>query len=160
MNAARVDAAISSCVRHRKPVYLEIPCNVATEKVNGVMPIGSLSGIRGGGSDATSLQTMLETVIPHLVRSKKMIVMVGSNVISCEAVKELKQLIDHLQCASVHFADAKGILDESSENFMGCYWSSISIPPIQDLIDDADFLLVVGPYFSDYINVGWSMNFQ
>jgi TPP-dependent 2-oxoacid decarboxylase len=157
--AVRIDDSISSCLRHRKPVYLEICCNLATEQVMGIMPIGSLLNLQGGVSDCTSLNHVLDTVIPVISRAKKMIVLAGSNIMACESIEHFRQLVDRLKCATAHLPDGKGILDETSENFMGCFWGSVSIPPIQDLVDGADLILVVGPYFSDYVNVGWSIQY-
>jgi TPP-dependent 2-oxoacid decarboxylase len=103
-------------------VYLEIACDMAALSVHGLMPIGSLLELCHNRSDSTSFAAAVAAVSSRIRGSKKLITLCGSKIYSARCIHPFRKFVEQLGCAVAHFPDGKGILNECSDNFLGCYW--------------------------------------
>jgi TPP-dependent 2-oxoacid decarboxylase len=95
--ASIIDEAIFHCLTVRKPVYLEIPCNLCITKVYEPTPICNFNNVFHHISDAISLDTAEHEVLSHIKASNKPVLIGGVYIRKAVAAEEF-----------LHFANALG----------------------------------------------------
>ena len=106
---AVIDRAIDTALRHRKPVYLEIPCNLASLSVTVPTPRGFAAGQR---SDPISLASAVEHAADLLARASKPVLVAGSRLRPPEARAAFRKLADASGYAVAVLPAAKGMFPE------------------------------------------------
>jgi pyruvate decarboxylase len=156
-DAARmIDEAISTAFKKKKPVYLEIPCNLALHPVTSPVPITSVKEMPRKLSDSQSLETALEDIVRAIDASTKPVLLAGSKLRMAEATDQFKQVAERLDCAVAIMPDAKGLFPENHPNFIGRYWGSVSSHHVAEVVESSDLVIMAGPVLNDYTTVGWS----
>ncbi|MBS1063838.1 alpha-keto acid decarboxylase family protein [Gluconobacter wancherniae] len=150
---AKIDHVIRTALREKKPAYLEIACNVASEPCVRPGPVSSLlSHLK---ADELSLQVALEESLELLGKAQNVVILVGSKLRACEALDETVALADKLGCAVTVMAAAKSFFSEAHPGFRGVYWGEVSSPGVEDVIKSADAIISLAPVWNDYSTVGW-----
>jgi pyruvate decarboxylase len=149
-----IDFAICEALRKQKPVFIEIPCNLAAAQC--AVP-GPKSGmVTKNVSDHETLEMAVEEARKWVAQLKKPIMMIGPKVRSARAEQEAVLLADTLGCAVVVMAAAKGLFPETHPQYAGVYWGSVSQESTRTIVDWTDGVVCIGAVFSDYSTVGWS----
>ncbi|MDZ4742534.1 MAG: thiamine pyrophosphate-binding protein [Verrucomicrobiota bacterium] len=149
-----IDEAITLCLRDKKPVYLEIPCNIANAKVPApgplVFPPSAVT------TDPASLQAAVDAAVSHLENTVKPVLIAGVKLASQEAMTSFAKLADALACAVAVMPNAKGLFPESHSGFIGTYWGEVSSPDCAEVVESSDCQIFAGPIFNDYTTTGWT----
>ena len=154
-DAARmIDQAITVCLARRKPVYLEIACNLAGVELPESTPI-SLPPVRPA-ADTAALESAVEALAARIDAAVKPVLVAGVKLRSQDATTAFRQLADALGCAVAVMPDAKGLFPESHPAFIGTYWGSVSSPNCAEVVESSDCQLFAGPMFNDYTTTGWT----
>lgn len=149
--AAQIDTAIEKALRHRKPVYLEVACNIASAAVSAPNPRDFSKII---STDPKSLKAAVEHAARLLNEAQKPVLLAGPNVRAGKAEAELRQLTDATGYAVAITPDAKSLFDETHPNYMGIYWGPVGTPGCSSVVESADRCLLVGAKFTDYTTTG------
>lgn len=150
---ALIDAAISACVKHRKPVYIEVPCNLAGSPLPQPQP---LSFPRSKECDRAALEAAVDAAAQMLNAAVKPVLIAGVKLRPWEATIAFRQLADAAGCAVATMANAKGFFPESHPAYIGTYWGPVSSPGCAEVVESADVYLFAGPLFSDYTTTGYT----
>lgn len=155
--AFNVDKAIYTALKLRKPVYLEIACDLVSKFIAEPVPI-NLATYGNLHCDELSLEVALCSCTRAIQHSNVPMVVLGSEIKSLGLVtlRLLEHFIETLQAAVVVQPDAKGCFDETSPLFAGTLWGSLSSRHVQQVISQADLLIRVGVVLSDASTVGFS----
>lgn len=151
---AKIDHAIRTALREKKPAYIEIACNLAAAKCSVPGPISTI--IDEQPSDAASLKQAVEAATKFLRNKKKPVLLIGSKLRAAGAEREAIELAEALGCSVAVMAAAKSFFPEDHPQFIGIYWGGISAPGAQAIVDWADSVICLGPVFNDYSTVGWT----
>jgi pyruvate decarboxylase len=149
--AAQIDSAIAIALREKKPVYIEIACNIAN------FPISSPTKRAFNAtkiSDSSSLKAAVEAAANMLNQATKPVLICGSKMRACNAMQSVSDLSLAAQYALAVMPDAKGFISEAHPNFIGIYWGQVSWPNCAEIVDSSDAYLVVGANENDYTTVG------
>ncbi|WP_122049592.1 alpha-keto acid decarboxylase family protein [Asaia bogorensis] len=149
---AKIDHVIRSALREQKPAYLDIACNVANAPCSRPGPIAALLT---PACDQSSLDAALERTVSWLKGKKDIVILVGSRIRAAQAGQKAADLASHTGWPVTIMAAAKSFFPETHPSFRGLYWGEVSDPGVQDLVENADALLCLGPVFNDYSTVGW-----
>ena len=168
------DSAFRYCLSMRKPVYLgmlclftpfhvalitlffnkEISCDLAAVPVSNPNPLPVPSKAL---SDATSLEACLTDCLRCLDKAVSVVVVGGSKLRADEgAVDAFSRFVESIGCAVAMQPAAKGIFNESHEQYIGCFWGSVSDPCCEEIVESADLVIYIGTVFNDYSTTGWS----
>jgi pyruvate decarboxylase len=153
-----IDNAISMCLARRKPVYLEISCNIATQGICKPSIVSRFSMICCC-SDQTALSTALHNVSEAVNNVQDVVVIVGSKVNSHSLCQQVNDILEKMKCAVTVMPDGKGRVNEQSDYFVGTYWGNISSGYSQEIVEKADLVILIGPTLNDYTTCGWTTNF-
>ena len=149
-----IDEAVTLCLRDKKPVYLEIACNLAAAEVPAPAPLTLPPAKRR--SDPASLAAAVEAAAGRLERSVKPVLVAGAKLRPQGAAASFKKLADALACAVAVMPDSKGLFPESHRGFIGTYWGAVSGPNCAGIVESSDCQIFAGPAFNDYTTVGWT----
>jgi TPP-dependent 2-oxoacid decarboxylase len=149
-----IDEALTFCLRRKKPVYLEIACNLAAASVPA--PVALTLPPARPRSDPASLAAAVTAAVAHLGISLKPVLLAGVKLRPQDATAAFKKLADALACAVAIMPDAKGLFPESHGGFIGTYWGEVSSRDCAAIIESSDCQIFAGPQFNDYTTTGWS----
>lgn len=149
-----IDAAITTCLAKRKPVYLEIACNLAGAEVPAPSPLSFPPAVQT--SDPTALSAAVEAAASRISAAVKPVLVAGSKLRCAGAGEAFAHLADALGCAVAVMPDAKGLFPEDHPSFIGTYWGEVSSPNCSQIIESSDCQIFAGPIFNDYTTTGWT----
>eukprot|EP01031_Cornospumella_fuschlensis_P044213 gene44213-54059_t len=123
----KIDEALKLCVSKKKPVYLEIPCNLTGNTVPRPEPVRMIPETSIlPVSDEVSLECALRSICDAVDDAQKILLVGGSKLRSANAIDNFSKLAETLGCCVTVTPDAKSMFDEFDKNFLGHYWGSIS----------------------------------
>lgn len=149
-----IDRAIRTALLKRKPVYIEIPTNLAGEICPQPGPISTVN--EPATSDGVAVAAAVANTVEHLMAKQKPIVLIGPKARRAGAHKELLRAVEALGCAVVLQPAAKGIFPEDHSQFAGIFWGQVSSLAADSIVNWADILFCIGTVFTDYSTVGWT----
>lgn len=150
---AVIDLAIETALRRRKPVYLEIDCNLAAQVVPSPTPRDFETGSR---SDPAALAAAVAQAADLLASATRPVLVAGPRVRPPEIRAAFRKLADAAGYAVAVQPAAKGMFPEDHPAFAGLYWGPVSSPGVASLVESSDAYLFAGGLFSDYSTSGYS----
>ncbi|MCW8397287.1 thiamine pyrophosphate-binding protein [Legionella sp. PATHC038] len=153
----QIDSAIAIALEKKKPVYIEIACNIAGASVSP--PTQRALNVKRL-SDTSSLAAAIEDAANHLNSAVKPVLIAGSKSRPCEATAMIEALSHSCGYALAAMPDAKGFVSEQHPNYIGIYWGPVSSPGCAEIVESSDLYFFIGPNFNDYTTVGHMCNIQ
>ena len=150
---AAIDRAIETAIARRKPVYLEIGCNLAALSVPAPTPRGYRGGTR---SDPTALSAAVSHAADLLASATRPVLVAGPRIRPPEARAAFRKLADAAGYAVATQPAAKGMFPEDHPAFAGLYWGPVSSPGVAAMVESADAYVFAGGLLSDYSTTGYS----
>lgn len=148
-----IDRAIHIALVRKKPVHIEIACNLSTELISAPNPL-NLKPIKK--SDPASLKACIEHVSRFLNKARQTVLVAGGKLRAAEGMESFKKLSDQSGYGVACMPNAKGFFPETHSNFIGIYWGNTSSPGCREVVESSDAYLFAGPIFNDYTTVGFS----
>jgi len=146
-----IDQTIAACLRRRKPVYLEIACNIAALEVPAPQPYQFW---QKPTSNPEALREAVDQAAAWLNAAVKPVAVGGVKLRAAGALDAFRQFIDASGYAVAMMPNAKGFFPEEHPNFVGIYWGPVSSPGTEAIVESADAYLFAGPVLSDYASCG------
>ncbi|GAA6614636.1 thiamine pyrophosphate-binding protein [Scytonema sp. NUACC26] len=145
--------ALETAIQKRKPVYIEIACNLVTLPIPKSVPLQLKRHVE---SNPVALKAAVEAVAAKLDRAVKPALVAGVKLRAFEAIAAFQKLALASRYAVAIMPNAKGMFPETHPQYIGCYWGQVSSPGCAEIIESCDAYLFAGPIFNDYTTVGWS----
>lgn len=149
----QIDHTISTALRLRKPVYLEVASNIANAPIS--MP-HAMALTPGWKSDPQSLAAAVEHAAALLNAAAKPVLVAGVQLRSTGAETAFGDLARNCGYGVAAMPNAKGFFDETHPQYMGIFWGSVGSPGCGQIVSSADIGLWAGTTFTDYTTVGHS----
>ncbi len=153
----QIDRAIDTAMLQRKPVYIEIACNIAGAATSAPVARGFA---RRPPSDPAALEAAVADAAGRLNAAARPVLVAGGLVRAGNAEAELRALAAASGYATAVMPDAKSFLSEESPAFMGLYWGPVSSPGCGEIVEASDLPLFVGAKFNDYTTTGHTLAFN
>lgn len=147
----QIDRAIDTALRHRKPVYLEIPCNLASAATSAPNP---RTFDAAPTVDPATLDAAVDHAAEFLNGAVKPALVAGVGLRACRAEAPFRETADASGYAVAAMPNAKSFFSESHPGYIGTYWGPVSSPGCNEIIESCDAVLYAGPTFTDYRTVG------
>eukprot|EP00741_Cyanophora_paradoxa_P001692 tig00000498_g1642.t1 len=148
-----IDKAIAAALKTKKPVYIEISCNLSGAKCPAPVPM-CLDKIPK--SNPWSQEQAVMRVAELWSGAVKPVLVAGSRMRGTEARATFLKLAERGASAVAVMPDAKGMFPENHGQFIGTYWGMASAPFTCEVVESCDLYVFVGPIFNDYTTVGYS----
>ena len=149
-----IDKAISAALREKKPVYIEIPCNLSATQCSKPGPLSTLG--EPSKSDLSSLATAVRAASNMLKKAVRPVLLAGPRLRAYGGMSTFRELAEAIGCGVAVMPSAKGFFPEQHKQFIGVYLGSVSSLGCGEVVDSADVVLAAGPIFTDYTTVGWT----
>ena len=150
---ALIDGAIDLALRRRKPVMLEIACNLAS------MPVTAPRPRRFGAaptSDAAALADAADHAAKLLNKASRPVLVAGSKLRPPASREAFLKLADASGYAVASVPAGKGMFPETHSAYAGIYWGPVSWPGVASVVESADAYLFAGTLLSDYATTGFT----
>jgi TPP-dependent 2-oxoacid decarboxylase len=148
-----IDRAIDLAVRRRKPVMLEIACNIAPLAVPPPRPKRFDDG---PASDRAALGDAVAHAAELLDGAKRPVLVAGSKLRRPGAAEGFLALANASGYAVAVAPGGKGMFPEAHPGFVGVYWGPVSWPGVGSVVESADAYLLAGTILSDYATTGFT----
>eukprot|EP00930_Biecheleria_cincta_P055547 TRINITY_DN41865_c0_g1_i1.p1 TRINITY_DN41865_c0_g1~~TRINITY_DN41865_c0_g1_i1.p1 ORF type:complete len:581 (-),score=109.98 TRINITY_DN41865_c0_g1_i1:185-1927(-) len=158
--SSRIDTALATCLRERKPVCIEICCNIAAVEHYSCAPPRSEMVLGMQVSNDKNLEMAVDAILQILNNAVKPVLVAGRGLRAFDAKTDFLALADASGYAWASMPDAKGMLPESHPCYIGTYWGAVSSPVACEMVESADIYMFVGPRFNDYTTTGYSLLVQ
>lgn len=143
---AIIDRVLTSCLKNKKPVYLEIPRNMIEQPVfNEVKP----HEFKSPQSDPNALQEALEETLQIFKKSKYPLIWVGHEILRFNLSKPILQFAEKNRIPIVSSLLGKSAIDEYNDLFVGVYQGEMSQKEVVDLVNKCDCALIAGVMLTD-----------
>lgn len=147
----QIDHALENALLARKPVYLEIACNIAAASTSA--PTGRTFADRPLG-DQRALADAVDHAAEQLNKAVKPVLLGGARLRSFGGREAFRAVADAGKYAVATMPDAKSFFPEQHPSYMGTYWGGVSSPGCAEIVESADLYLAAGAKFTDYTTVG------
>jgi len=147
----QIDHAIATALRVRKPVYLEVACNIASARTSSP---NLQSFERDPRSDESSLSAAVDHATELLTKAIKPVLVAGVKLRPSRAEAAFLALANASGYAVAGMPNAKGMFPEQHPSYMGVYWGPVGSPGCGEIVESADLGIFVGATFTDYTTTG------
>jgi pyruvate decarboxylase len=154
-DAARmIDEAILTCLNKKKPVYLEIACNLTGLPI--AAPTLGLFSALPAVSNPEALAAAVDMAAARINNAVKPVLVSGVKIRPANAGDAFLSLVNVMGSAVATTPDAKGIFSEDHPSFIGTYWPEVSSPNCSEIVESSDCQVLVGVQQTDYTSTGWT----
>lgn len=143
-----IDKVFESLRYHKRPVYIELPRDVANQAINyDVYTIGTPKQPQ---TDKANLEDALREVCGWINEAKKPVILAGVEVARFGLGKELIKFAEKHNIPVATTLLSKSVVNELHPLFLGVYaGSNSSLPIVREMVESSDCLLVVGEVITE-----------
>jgi TPP-dependent 2-oxoacid decarboxylase len=146
LTAAReIDRALAALTRYKRPVYIEIPRDL----VHAPIEISTRRTFVPDKSDPEALTEAVIEVQDMLAHVSHPVLLVGAEVHRFHMQDELAQFIERLNIPVASTLLGKSVIREDHPLFVGVYGGLIGHDEVQQFVNDADCLVMLGSILTD-----------
>ena len=149
-----IDRVLASGLSWKRPVYLELPMDVARMPCRA--PVDTNFQIEKR-SDPGALEECVAEVVEILDRAQSPVVLVGTEVARFGIGKEALDLVEALELPYATTVSSKSCLPELHPQFLGVYQGGLSRQPVREQVEGADCVLGLGFWPTDWDSGLFSM---
>ncbi|CNI68825.1 indolepyruvate decarboxylase [Yersinia mollaretii] len=153
--AAEIDRLLVAALNQRRPVYLQLPSDVAEADMatnSGTLAL-SLPLL-----SPTSLQAFIDAAREKLQSAHRVALLADFLADRFGARQSLNQWLAEVNLPHSTLLLGKGVLDETHPLFIGTYAGAASDASVKEVIENADVLITVGVWYVDTITAGFSQH--
>ena len=142
-----IDRAIESMHTYKRPVYIEIPRDIA--KMSLTYDVYKQGTPKAKTSDPQSLQEAMEEVVGLIEEASNPVIMAGVELSRFNLGKELMKFAEHANIPIVTTLLSKSVINERHPLFGGVYSGTASHKNTRNLVEDSDCLIMLGVMLTD-----------
>jgi indolepyruvate decarboxylase len=139
--AAEIDRLIITAWREKRPVYMELPSDIAYLDIEA--PAGPLV-LADTPSDPERLRSCIAAIAGRLSAAKSPAILADADADRFGVASELMTLAEKMQAPVAVVNTAKGVIDEDIPHYVGIYIGKASEPHAREAIETSDCLLAIG----------------
>jgi indolepyruvate decarboxylase len=162
--AKDIDRVLSSAVKYKRPVYIELPrdklsepISIDREQYTDSSPSSSTSVNYSKGvkqevryeSDMDSMQEALAEATAMINSSKQPVIVAGVELHRFGLQNELLQLVANTNIPVVSTVLSKSVISEDHPLFLGLYEGAMGHPSVRDYVESSDCLILLGALMTD-----------
>lgn len=146
----QIDDAITACIRHRRPVFIEIPADLVAAPCQ--VP-NALELELAPQTDNEVLVEAISEAVGMLQTAQRPVVLGGVEVHRFGLQNELEKFLNHAGYPMATALMGKPVIRETHPQYVGVYSGALSEEYVRHTVEDADCVLAFGAWMSD-INLG------
>ena len=145
----QIDNAISACMRHKRPVYIELPRDMVS------VPCGEVTARREEPprSDPGALKEALGEASAMLRSAKRPVILAGVEMHRFGLQAPLLRLVEESGLPIAATLLGKSVISERHPQYLGIYEGAMGRESVRRAVERADCVLILGAFMTD-INLG------
>ncbi|CAH0055898.1 unnamed protein product [Clonostachys solani] len=140
----QIDRAVVACVRHQRPVYIQLPADMVDVKVSSA-PLGVPLDLTMPANDAQTEHAAAEAILERIYHAKQPFILVDAGASRFGMAAETNKLIKATAFPTATTPFGKGIVDETVHNFHGVY-GTVGDNLYVGWVKECDLVLYIGPF--------------
>jgi pyruvate decarboxylase/indolepyruvate decarboxylase len=144
---AEIDRVLSACLLKKQPVYINLPMDVASHEV--AAPSGEFMP-PVFQSERTTLDEAIAASVSMLEKAEKPVILADIGVDRYRLHNELRELLAATGYPFATLSMAKALLEETHPQYIGIYNGAVSDNYVRRRIEEADCVLSIGTYLTDF----------
>ncbi|KAI1288999.1 thiamine pyrophosphate enzyme [Xylaria venustula] len=153
--ASQIDHALRECYLRTRPVYIMLPTDMVTKKVEGEL-LNTEIDLHEPANDEDKENYVVDVVLKYLHAAQKPVVLVDACAVRSRVLEEVHAFIDKTKLPVFVTPMGKSAIDETHSSYGGVYAGSASHPEIKTAVEDSDLVLSIGSLKSDFNTAGFS----
>lgn len=154
--ASEIDQAIHECYVKSRPVYLGLPTDIVTKKVEGAR-LKTPIDLTFPKNEPEKEDYVVGVVLKYLHEAKNPVILVDACAIRHRALDETHALIKKSGIPTFVAPMGKGAVDETLPNYGGVYAGDGSNAGVKERVESSDLILTIGAIKSDFNTAGFTM---
>lgn len=138
---ALIDRALTRCIQHKKPVYIEIPTDMVAAPC--ASPQGKLE-TTALKSHAEALSQCVAEAAALLKAAKSPVIVVGFEVARFDMQRELLELLNDTAFPVAVTMDGLSLVPLDLSTYLGAYRGALGTPQAREAVEKADRILFIG----------------
>lgn len=154
--AVLIDNAIRECILNSRPVYISLPSDMVTKKIDGDR-LNTPLDLEYPPNDQENEDYVVDVVLKALQAAKNPVIVVDGCAIRHRALKETHELVKKSGIPAFVAPMGKGAVDETLPNYGGVYAGDGSNAGVKERVESADLVLSIGAIKSDFNTAGFTI---
>jgi len=154
--ALLIDNAIRECILKSRPVYIALPSDMTTKKIDGDR-LNTPLDLNFPPNDQEAEDYVVDVVLKSLHAAKNPVIVVDACAIRHRALKETHDFVKKSGIPTFVAPMGKGAVDETLPNYGGVYAGDGSNAGVQKRVESADLVIYIGAIKSDFNTSGFSV---
>lgn len=146
----QIDHLINACIKHKQPVYMQIPQDVALNMIPA--PTAKIK-LNANEPLADSEAKIVDLIHQKLLNAKNSIIIVGDLIDRYSLGQEIESFLANTGMPFVLSWAVKGIIREDLPNYGGVYAGEFSARQVREFVESSDCIISLG-MFNCEINLG------
>jgi indolepyruvate decarboxylase len=139
--AMEIDRLILTAWREKRPVYMELPSDIAYLDIE--VPADPLV-LANSPSDPERLHSCIAAIAGRLSAASSPAILVDADADRFGVASDLMELAVKVQAPVTVINTAKSVIDETFPHYLGIYSGKASAPQVREAIEGSDCLLAIG----------------
>ncbi|KAI0098862.1 thiamine pyrophosphate enzyme [Nemania sp. FL0031] len=153
--ASQIDHALRECYLRNRPVYIMLPTDMVTKKVEGEL-LETEIDLNEPSNDEDKENYVVDVVLKYLHAAQRPVVLVDACAVRSRVLDEVHAFIDKTRLPVFVTPMGKSAIDETHPCYGGVYAGSASHPAIKQAVEASDLVLSIGALKSDFNTAGFS----
>lgn len=153
--ATLIDHAIRECWVRSRPVYITLPTDMVTQKVEG-QRLRSPIDLSIPKNDTEREDYVVDVVLKYLHGAKSPVILVDACAIRHKVLNEVHDLVEASGLPTFVAPMGKGAVDETHKNYGGVYAGDGSNTGVREVVENSDLILSIGAIKSDFNTAGFT----
>lgn len=150
-----IDEVLKTCWVQSRPVYIELPTDMVTQKVDSG-PLQHPLDLEYPVNDEAVEASAAEAILSRLYAASRPILLVDGCVSRHRLTKDVLELVNTTGLLTFTTPMAKGTIDETLANFAGVYAGNGSHDAVREHVEQSDMVLALGSIKSDFNTTGFT----
>lgn len=149
--AQEIDRALNSALRHKRPVYIEIPRDMVSMPIylDGDYNKDAFPITDQEKCDPMVLEEALGETVEIINSSKKPVIMAGVEIHRYGLQNELLSLVEKLKIPVASTISSKSVISELHPLYLGLYEGAMGHDFVKEYVESSDCLILLGALMTD-----------
>ncbi|NUM55544.1 MAG: alpha-keto acid decarboxylase family protein [Candidatus Hydrogenedentes bacterium] len=141
----QIDFALDACIRQKRPVYIEIPRDMAMVPCAAPKPWK----FDRAKSDTQTLKEAVAEAVEMLRKAKRPVILGGVEIHRFGLQNLLVRLVDHTGIPVASTLLGKSMIEEDHPGYIGVYAGAMGRDDVRRTVERADCLVILGAFLTD-----------
>jgi indolepyruvate decarboxylase len=142
----QIDETLSACVRHSRPVYIEIPADMVNEPCAQPGPWEPDITLH---LDDDVLREAVEETLALMSSASRPVILAGVEVCRFGTQAALLEVVKHTGYPVATTALGKSVIPEATAGFIGTYFGALANETTRKAVEESDLIICLGAWMTD-----------